>query len=270
MLAVLATVPTVTQNSIPFAWFMWFKTVAMSFIISWPTFTVLSVALCLQWNNGPYSTVDGRRLIAVANRLRALVLGGVHWTVASRAVFSDECLNLVNCDPYHSTGKHCKMNTFIPDWTLRCIFFVLNVQINIIKICIKISSCISCAFQPPPTLLPNELTLRRVRWTLATPSTDLPAHSAGNQTAHSGPVSSRPLSTLAYTVNCPCNSGREISRLLHRWDCGLCEHSLCPVAHLCNNLLSFHCDTNILRMSTAKVWYLCHSCKKLQQTMARI
>ena len=56
-----------------------------------------------------------------------------------------------------------------------------------------------------------------------------------------------------YTVNCPCKSGHKISRLLHRWDCGLCEHSLRPVAHLCNNLLSFHCDTNILRMSTAKV-----------------
>ena len=32
-----------------------------------------------------YSTVDGRRLIAVVNTLRALVLGGVHSTVASRA-----------------------------------------------------------------------------------------------------------------------------------------------------------------------------------------
>jgi len=42
------------------------------------TFALLSLALCLQWYNGSYSTVDGRRLIAVANTLRALVLGGVH------------------------------------------------------------------------------------------------------------------------------------------------------------------------------------------------
>ena len=39
--------------------------------------------------NGPYAyaytTVDCRRLIAVANTFGALVLGGVHSTVASRA-----------------------------------------------------------------------------------------------------------------------------------------------------------------------------------------
>jgi len=35
--------------------------------------------------NGPYSTIDGRRLVAVANTLRALVLRGVHATVESRA-----------------------------------------------------------------------------------------------------------------------------------------------------------------------------------------
>ena len=79
---------------------------------------LLSVTLCLQWNNGPYSTVDGRRLIAVANTLRALVLGGVHLTVASHAnVFATNtdrrCLNSVNCHPYHSAGKHCEMNAFI-------------------------------------------------------------------------------------------------------------------------------------------------------------
>jgi len=39
---------------------------------------IVSLALCLQWNNGLYSTVGGRRLVAVANTLRALVLGGVH------------------------------------------------------------------------------------------------------------------------------------------------------------------------------------------------
>jgi len=45
-------------------------------------------ASCLQRYKGSYysyTTVDGRRLIAVANTLRALVLGGVHSTVASRA-----------------------------------------------------------------------------------------------------------------------------------------------------------------------------------------
>ena len=49
------------------------------------TFALLSLALRLQWYNGSYSTVDGRRLIALANTLRALVLGGVHSPVASRA-----------------------------------------------------------------------------------------------------------------------------------------------------------------------------------------
>jgi len=54
------------------------------------------------------------RLIAVANTLRALVLGGVHSTVASRAnVFATNigrrCLN-----SYHTTAIHCRMNTFIP------------------------------------------------------------------------------------------------------------------------------------------------------------
>ena len=39
------------------------------------------------------------------------------------------------------------------------------------------------------------------------------------------------LSTLAYTVNCPCNSGHEISR----WTVGYCEHN--PQSQLCNNLL---------------------------------
>jgi len=66
-----------------------------------------------------YTAADGRPLVAVATKLRALVLGGVHSTVASRAnVFSDECLSLANCDPYHSIAKHCKMNSFIPDFTL--------------------------------------------------------------------------------------------------------------------------------------------------------
>jgi len=38
------------------------------------------------WYNGSYiPLVDCRRLTAVANTLRALVLGGVHSTVASRA-----------------------------------------------------------------------------------------------------------------------------------------------------------------------------------------
>ena len=30
-------------------------------------YMLVSLALCLKWNNGPYSTGDGRRLIAVYN-----------------------------------------------------------------------------------------------------------------------------------------------------------------------------------------------------------
>jgi len=80
---------------------------------------LLSVALRLQWKNGPYSAVDGRRLTAVTNTLRALVLGGVHSTVASRANVlatntDRRCLNSVNRDTHHSTAKHCTMNTFNP------------------------------------------------------------------------------------------------------------------------------------------------------------
>ena len=56
--------------------------------------------------NGPYAyaytTVDGRRLIAVANTLGALVLGGVH---SNRSITGQRdatdtvrrCLNSVNC-----------------------------------------------------------------------------------------------------------------------------------------------------------------------------
>ena len=40
------------------------------------TYAPVRCIVSKQWNNGPYSTVDGRRLIAVANTLRALVLGG--------------------------------------------------------------------------------------------------------------------------------------------------------------------------------------------------
>jgi len=45
---------------------------------------LLSSALCLLVENGPYSTVDGRCLIAVTNMLRALVLGGVHGVMHQR------------------------------------------------------------------------------------------------------------------------------------------------------------------------------------------
>ena len=92
----------------------------LSGLISWLTFTLLFVALCLKWNNGPYSTVDGRRLIAVKNNLHVLVLSGVHSTVASRAIVfatntGKHCLN-----SYHCTDKHCKMNTLIPHQTICC------------------------------------------------------------------------------------------------------------------------------------------------------
>ena len=98
-----------------------FQTIAdqESILISGPTSMLLSVALRLQWKNGPYSAVDGRRLIAVTNTLRALVLGGVHSTVASRANVlatntDRRCLNSVNRDTHHSTAKHCTVNTFNP------------------------------------------------------------------------------------------------------------------------------------------------------------
>jgi len=50
-----------------------------------------------------------------------------------------------------------------------------------------------------------------------------------------------------YTVNCPCNSGYEISRLLHRRDCGLCEHK----AH-CNNQLLASLIVNCSRVYKAR------------------
>ena len=47
------------------------------------TYAPVRCIVSKQWNNGPYSTVDGRRLIAVANTLRALVLGGVDVTASN-------------------------------------------------------------------------------------------------------------------------------------------------------------------------------------------
>ena len=65
-----------------------------------------------------YTTVDGRRLVAVANTLGALVVGGVHSTVASRAKAltmntGRRCLNSVNCQTLSN-------EPFIPEKTLRC------------------------------------------------------------------------------------------------------------------------------------------------------
>jgi len=143
-----------------------------------------------------------------------------------------------------------------------------NVRINI-NICIKISFCISRAFQPlhyravaselwgqgvhcspqvqdlypmyPPSqrcglcqnfkqtilttglynvrtnLYPPHLRKRSdaPATLLATPTCSLECYCTGQSRrvlTHNGPVLSRPLSTLAYTVNCPCNSGHEICK----------------------------------------------------------
>ena len=53
----------------------WSKSVCLCTLFHGPTFTLLFVALCLQWNNVlAYSTVDGRRLVAVAKPLYVLVV----------------------------------------------------------------------------------------------------------------------------------------------------------------------------------------------------
>jgi len=52
---------------------------------------------------------------------------------------------------------------------------------------------------------------------------------------------------MEYTVNCPCNSGHEISRLLHRRDCGLCEHKA-----QCNNQLLALLIVNCSRVHKAR------------------
>ena len=118
----------------------------------------------------------------------------------------------MNCAPCHSTAKHRKMNTFIPDKTLRCIdcrIYILfskvyaNIRIKM-KICIKSSFYISRVFKPSidtdlPTITPR-------------PADTAPV----NRYQHSQ-------SQLAiHAANWPCNSGHAISRLLH---CGLCEHN---------------------------------------------
>ena len=61
-----------------------------------------------------YTTLDSRRLTSVANTPSRIVLSGAfsYWTGAvSRQRVSNRCLNSVDCDPYHSSAKHCQMNT---------------------------------------------------------------------------------------------------------------------------------------------------------------
>ena len=91
-------------------------------LLSWPIFTLLSLALCLQWDN----TVAV--YIAVTNMLPALILGNVHSTVVFTCQHAcNKCLNSLNCDPYHSTAKHCQMNTFVPDKNITLHWLLKNV-----------------------------------------------------------------------------------------------------------------------------------------------
>ena len=63
-------------------------------------------------DHGSYSTVDGRHLHSC--RKHAVRASSRRWSL-NRSVthqrVCDECLNLVNRDPHHSTAKRCKINT---------------------------------------------------------------------------------------------------------------------------------------------------------------
>ena len=144
--ALPAAQPTVSKH--------WRQKCNYNIIISWPTFTLLFVALCLQWNNVPYSTVDGRRLVVVTNTLCVLVLSGVHCQRICneyRQALSEfsELPNTVEWTLL-SLSKHYAALT-AAKYTIFQSLCISNVRINI-----KINFCISRTFQPPlPCCLMN-------------------------------------------------------------------------------------------------------------------
>jgi len=126
--------------------------------ISWLTFTLLSPALWRRWDNGSNrpTTVQSRRLHSMSQTRFARYLAV--WTVVvTRQRACDECLDSVNCGPYHSIAKHCKMNTLSVTehhaaLTVAKILFskrlcISDIQRNI-KICTEISFYASRAFKP--------------------------------------------------------------------------------------------------------------------------